>query len=261
MCWIGALKSGHELTEDQLNNAFCSNSHGSGFAYNLDGKLIISKGYMSFDEFYQAYKKVGDGVSRVIHHRFATGGAHNEENCHPFEVVKNKLCFAHNGIISSFSPTAEFSDTHLFCDKIVRPLIGNRAKLIREWYIRWLLTESVGSNKLVFLDYQGEFVIINPQQGYLEKDGAVWFSSKSHEYSSRRGSGGVRYYPARNARSIMWGDDTESVDKSTNYQVTSAINREETYPEWLMRHYLEYVRKKEEEKSNDRKTEEEAKVE
>lgn len=236
MCWLAALRPNQDFTEEQFHNAYDSNSHGSGFAYNQNGKIYIEKGFTTFKSFYEAYSKIDKTCSRLVHHRFATGGEHNETNSHPFEVVKDKLCFAHNGIISGFPSTKEHSDTYLFTEKIIKPLISNRWRLIHQWHVCWLLGESIGTNKLAFLDCQGAFIIINSQQGYFERDGEVWISGKAHEYGG--------YKRKQNKTNFhMWQDDDDGATIPVN-QSTSLVLNGETYMQWLTRHYLTYVEKK-----------------
>ena len=126
MCWIGSFPKGVDLTEQEFKNAARYNNDGSGFAYARDGKLFVEKGFMTFDEFYDAYKKIGTDVPRIVHHRMGSGGGKNAENCHPF-VVNEDICFAHNGTLSGFNSTATQSDTNLFNDAIVKPLLAGNS--------------------------------------------------------------------------------------------------------------------------------------
>ena len=144
--------------------------------FNQGNKLIIKKGYFDFESFYGEYKK--DELNQcVIHFRIKTHGVIDEVNCHPFIVTPN-LAFIHNGIVSGFG-TATHSDTYMFNEEILKPMIKRFGKKIFQDQAFKLLTEGcIGYSKLVFLDNYGHYEIYNEDRG--DWVGNVWYSNTSY---------------------------------------------------------------------------------
>lgn len=235
MCWIGSLPAGFDLTEQEFKNARRINNDGSGFAYAKDGQLFVQKGFMSFEEFYEAYKLVGIDCHRVVHHRLGWGGGKVEANCHPF-IINDGLCFAHNGMLSSHTAKDGKSDTNLFNEEVLKPLFGDDITVIQKPYIKFLIGQAIGSsNKFVFLDKNGEVNIINAGSGEWDKsNNGAWYSSLGHTYKDYSSSGTGVY-----KNGIWQGSNTHT---QTNFPTTEVKNnKNETYTEWLQRHYDEYV--------------------
>ena len=237
MCWLTTLPIGFDLTEQQFKNARRTNDDGTGFAYAKDGQLFVEKGFMDFESFYEAYTKVGIDCPRVVHHRLGWGGGRNAENCHPF-IVNDGLCFAHNGILSTHTAKGGQSDTNLFNEEVLKPLFGDDIESIQKPYIKFLISQAIGSsNKFVFLDKNGVCTIINPQSGEWDKSkNGAWYSSNAHTWEPYVHGGNSSYkngvyQPPQNNFSAKDANATSSVKN----------NKNETYTEWLQRHYDEYV--------------------
>lgn len=229
------LVPGFDLTKEEFQNGRRINNDGSGFAYAKDGELFMEKGFMSFDEFYEAYSAIGTDVPRVVHHRMGWGGGKNKDNCHPFMVNEN-LCVAHNGMLSSHTANANQSDTNIFNETILKPLFANDFEMIQKPYIKFLVSEAIGSNKLIFLDKNGVATIINPKLGDWDKsENGAWYSSMAHT---------TKPYVApacNNHHTTHYGKP--ATDYYSNGVSDSGVknNDNETYQEWLKRHYVEYV--------------------
>ena len=59
MCIIVAKdRAGRLPTQDELKNCFNRNSDGAGFMYVKNDKVIIDKGYMTFNDFIKRYNKL-----------------------------------------------------------------------------------------------------------------------------------------------------------------------------------------------------------
>ena len=54
MCIAINSPKGTTPKKESLRESFESNPHGAGFAFVDDGKIIIKKGFMSFDKFFKA---------------------------------------------------------------------------------------------------------------------------------------------------------------------------------------------------------------
>ncbi len=201
MCLILVSKKGQELKKDWLEVSFASNSHGSGFMYSKNKELIIRKGFFKFEEFHEEYLKECVGLPHVIHHRFATSGDKNKENCHPFiflngdeEENKNKyrVAFAHNGVITGFGyKIKDKSDTFSFCETIFKPITKDCE--YKKWWVeesfQWWVQNAIGrNNKLAVMDNEGDIAIFNESSGHWigPKEDGIWASNDQYKFPKTR---------------------------------------------------------------------------
>src|SRR5690348_4415363 len=113
-CAILSLPNSN-ISKEHLENAFSNNDDGAGFAYIKDGKVVIEKGFFTFESFWNAYTlaELNDKIS-LIHFRIGTSGGQDQLNCHPWEV-NEEVVMMHNGVLGEFSiKDSELSDTGLF---------------------------------------------------------------------------------------------------------------------------------------------------
>jgi hypothetical protein len=197
MC-IAILNPGKakDLSRRQIRNSFHNNPDGFGMAWAYNGALYtyhsVFNGYRDGLRVYRAIRKKlnedGSKVSVLVHMRLATHGKINEANCHPFLIRDGQTAVVHNGIISgtrNFSDDEDEkdkkSDTWLFCEYVLD-------KLPERWYqhqgLLELVSDYLSGNKLILLESDGCWVIINPRQGDWEKDGN-WYSNGSHKWRTR----------------------------------------------------------------------------
>lgn len=177
MCIIACSPEGKTIPKENLEQCFRSNSDGAGYMYSENGKLIVKKGFFTFDEFYDSYlpheqKKI------VLHFRIKTHGERNEENCHPF-LVDESLAFVHNGVIKIEEDHKQYSDTWHFNEKIVKPMYRDNRGFLKRIYNQELIKSFIGYSKLVFMDGKGRSMIINPDKG--EWHDGVWYSNGSYK--------------------------------------------------------------------------------
>jgi len=194
MCIIIAKPQHKQLTEETLKNCFDNNSDGAGFAYAKDSKLYIKKGFFTLEEFLEAYNDYQE-LPCLLHFRIATHGNIDKERCHPFRL-DDELCVAHNGVLRAFTPNKKSpdSDTLVFLDAIVKPLIERDRDLLHVPAFQRLLEETIGYNKLAFLNNYGKFTIINKSAGKEEDD--VWFSNTTYKFKKHK-----KYYFPKNTNS------------------------------------------------------------
>lgn len=191
MCIALALKPGAKPTKAILKECFLNNPDGVGFSYSdpIANKVEIFKGYMTFRHFYKDWQAIDHNTSRVIHFRVATSGGVTQEGCHPFRI-SNQLCLIHNGILTSrltddhrkllndYQKKSELSDTALFVRDLIQPLLSENPELLFTDSFSWMLQEAIGSfNKLIFLNSEGDFKIINEHKGEWVDD--IWYSNDS----------------------------------------------------------------------------------
>lgn len=164
------------MPEDFIRNAHANNDHGCGFAYAKDGKLFIEKGaYWKADEMVKRLALLTD-YPTIIHFRLATHGGTNHLNTHPFAVGVQRWACAHNGVISGIKMIPGESDTRAFIRQCVVPNIEH----IKNAEFKQEAETFLGKgNKFVFLNTDGEHVILNEEQGEW-KDG-IWYSNDSYE--------------------------------------------------------------------------------
>jgi hypothetical protein len=184
MCLIAVREQGTEsFPVDKLKNAQQRNSDGWGIMY-ADGKEVRTiKRVAGWDAFEREFERVEKlALPTALHFRFATQGAKTNANCHPFKVLdRNKhglsLWLMHNGTLRCDSDKDDSrSDTAIFVDTVLRPVLIKSPGLIREPAFKHVLAETIGfGNKLVFLEGTGDIHIINRKAG--DEQGGIWFSN------------------------------------------------------------------------------------
>ncbi len=181
MCLAIFKPRGVCISKKYLRNGFESNDHGAGFAVaTKEGELKIFKGYMTWKDFYTAYKPFA-GATALIHFRLATHGDMSHDNCHPFDLCNGTLAMVHNGIISMMSDDRTKSDTRLFCETVLEPLL--KRVPINEPALKLLVEAAIGSgNKVALLHASGAHVIFN--EGAGEWCNGAWFSNTGYKYRS-----------------------------------------------------------------------------
>ena len=177
MCIAVYKKKGVTIPIKTLKECYTRNPDGAGFMYVDNGKLEVTKGYFTFDEFWQAYKK-HQTKQAVLHFRIKTHGPIDAENCHPF-VINDKFAFVHNGVISGFG-NDKFSDTLEFNSSIIKPMVAKWGiEAMFEEPVKELIEARIGYSKLIFLDNEGNYDIFNEDKGTWDNN--VWFSNTSYK--------------------------------------------------------------------------------
>ena len=179
MCVIASKPANIEIPRETLQRCFDANPDGAGFVAAASDGLHMSKGFFTFDAFWEAYERFSI-CPAVIHFRIRTHGNKDAEMCHPFKVTDN-LWVAHNGVINIDTKSDNTkSDTWHFVDKVLIPELGEGAEShLDNPSFQYLLSCSIGSSKLAFLHKDGSRVIINADKG--EFDGKVWYSNQSYK--------------------------------------------------------------------------------
>ena len=134
-------------SKDFLQKAWDHNPDGAGYMYIEKNRVVIRKGFMTFDSFWEKAKDLPEDSAIVYHFRIATHGARDYKGTHPFPItadekmlqhpwVRADIGIAHNGIISLCSNYSEeanpnnLSDTQLY----IRDYLSRINKLNRKWY-------------------------------------------------------------------------------------------------------------------------------
>lgn len=186
MCIIAVKPQGLPMfPEEIIKNMANKNKDGGGYMYydhNLK-KVVINKGFMSFEELMEDLKsKDFTDTNLVLHLRIGTSGLRDKLNCHPYPVYDDNrlicstnLAVAHNGVFSNYHPgwNAKINDTQLFIQKVLRNLdpdfLQDEDKLL-------LLKELIGTNKLCFLDSNNKVTML----GDFIEDNGYFYSNRSY---------------------------------------------------------------------------------
>lgn len=176
MC-IAILNKQGKLASEQLENSWKNNNEGAGLLWVHRGELKVFKTY-DYKEFCDAYYDLRENSeigNIVLHFRIATSGYQNPINLHPF-LVNDNLGFVHNGIISGLG-NKDYSDTYEF-NEMLKKLPSD---FLQNDSIVHFITEYISSSKLIFLDSQDNYSIVNEKFGDWDESGDNWYSNDSHK--------------------------------------------------------------------------------
>lgn len=165
------------LTYERFSNALTNNPHAVGIVYR-DADGINIERFVKPENFKEEiWNIIKDKEEYAIHFRYATHGILNLTNTHPFVVTKG-LCMMHNGVMSEFGDlNKDWSDTKNFVEYFLKPYVEEEGiGVIKEESFKKDLEKVIGSgNKLLFIDSDFNFTIVNEQAGTW-KDGC-WLSN------------------------------------------------------------------------------------
>ena len=203
MCIIAVSRKGaKQPTLQQLAIMFAHNPHGAGYMTARDGKVIIHKGFLVWEDFQKAIEQEhftkADPV--VYHFRISTQAGVNPAMTHPFPLTSNPemtekldvscpVGLAHNGIIRLTSDSTEkrYSDTSIFITRYMSKLIRNKAD-VRNQAIHQMI-DTLTESKWAIMDGTGLIVTIGR---YIPDDG-ILFSNSSYQYYYYQDLGGKSY--------------------------------------------------------------------
>ncbi len=175
------LKGTKLISKGIFKIGYEQNPHGAGYMFVENGKVVVKKPFWGWQEIYESYvndfKRCGNNSHFAIHFRLATEGSIGMANCHPHEIKPSKLALIHNGVLyieyePPYDPLEDKSDSAQFADYLSHfPdnfLTTDCKKELEELIGNW--------NKIVIMDSDNNFVILNEENGYW-KDGA-WYSGR-----------------------------------------------------------------------------------
>ena len=191
MCMLCVIEPGKVPTRDELENTALNNPDGFGYAIHVGDAIINNRGMnadVMISEFLAVRKTFNDGYA-IWHARYATHGARELDNCHPFKVGKDERTYlAHNGILDVMIPKGDHrSDTRVFAESIL-PAMGGSKVLDDPYVFDMLETFTVGSKVAVLTCNpvnNSPVYILNERLG--KWDDCVWWSNDTHkllDYSS-----------------------------------------------------------------------------
>lgn len=211
MCLLISQPQDVTLEEDALRDFYDHNKDGFGAVY-LDGdKVEVLKVLGDVDHVVDMYNKHLAGKKAVIHFRMKTHGDIDENNVHPYVVIKDKLWMSHNGVLRCSNPADNsMSDTWHIIKYFLNPILRQRPEFLNDNHWQTMLGSMIGdSNKFAFMDSDGEVTIINKSAG-VEHFGC-WLSNTYAWTPSKFG-----YYSKYSSPSVIYSHG--SYAKPTNPQ-------------------------------------------
>ena len=194
MCVILVKERGIELpTKGVLESCWKRNPDGAGFMFNNSNKVVIMKGFMTFEEFYLRLQTANEFYhlkekGLVIHFRIATSGLKDKGNCHPYPIsndnldlrksfITTELGIAHNGIIRSYNGKNNIlNDTQLFIKNDLFELNSLDKKFYKNVIFQSMIERLIDGSRLVFLNKKGEIIKL----GNWFHNGNYYFSNLNH---------------------------------------------------------------------------------
>ncbi len=193
MCII-AVKPKNKKIQDKkiLERCFTINRDGAGYMYvNKEKKVVIKKGFMTFNAFYKAlmkdYKDNNlEKQNLIMHFRIGTSGKNKLGCTHPFPITDNmndleltecktNIGICHNGIVQGFnSYTNQYSDTQLYIATVITPIIRLNLQAYKFRDIQELILKTTNS-KWAILNKFDEYYLIGD---FIEDDG-YFYSNES----------------------------------------------------------------------------------
>ena len=201
MCIAIAKMRGVDVPDEHtLKNCWDNNDDGAGFAFNLNGRVLIKKGYMRWDDFIKAFRSYNEKYNfkergLLIHFRIATHGARDATMTHPFPVVSDEgalkkidytssFAAVHNGIITLTSYVANkskvLSDTAIFIRDYLTPLSTNENWLHNPSNME--LVHNLIESKMAILDGSGW---ISKTDGFIEDNGVYYSNTTYKDFTTR----------------------------------------------------------------------------
>ena len=185
--------------EKYLKNCFDNNPDGAGFMYLHHNKVVIDKGYMTYNSFLKRYNKLCKKYNNfkdlplIMHFRIGTAGANSKENTHPYPItddkrelhqtyIKTSLGVTHNGIIQEYNPNKhqkDINDTQNFIINYLYPLYKNWSTFYKNEKILNGI-EDITNSKFAFLDNYGKIKLVGKFE--TDEDG-VKYSNSNYEDS------------------------------------------------------------------------------
>lgn len=237
MCIAIGKPIGQKIPSDEiLTNCFINNPDGAGFAFNLNGEVIIRKGYMKLDSFLKAihdcdkkYNLKDKGV--LIHTRITTHGGTNPSMTHPFPICSDEgalkkieyrspYAVVHNGIIPLTSYEASrktgMSDTAIFVSKYLTKIAANKNWFNVKENIE-LIADLIES-KMAILNGSGKIIMT---AGFIEDNG-IFYSNTS--YSDNYYSHKIKTYPFEDNFDDFPKDKKTKKDKSKGKNVKKVLD-------------------------------------
>lgn len=179
MCVIIYRPAGVTISKEILAAAAGQNKDGVGLMWATPNGIQIRRS-INVKRVYEFLQDVPDGTDLAVHFRYATHGTVSKDNCHPYRICANNYMM-HNGVLSLNDPKNKMSDTAIYAQKILRPVMAENPELFYSTAFRTLVELSAGySNKFLFMNGEGDVWICNEKAGKWRE--GVWLSTDPLAY-------------------------------------------------------------------------------
>jgi hypothetical protein len=161
------------LSRDTIARCCDNNPHGFGMMWVNDGKVLTAR-YMPSqrkDFIKRALMLQAADLPLVLHFRWATHGAVEKANTHPFIIEKGKSAMCHNGILS-IPCVKGWSDTRTFCNEILQRLPAGWES---DPALYWLVDQATMGSKVAIMYADGAVTILHKNAGITEQ--GIWYSN------------------------------------------------------------------------------------
>jgi predicted glutamine amidotransferase len=172
-----------------MANFYLGNDDGTGSVYVKDGKFIVNKWNISFEEVLKKKLPLFDHMPyngwTLAHVRAASHGKNTINNTHPF--IKGDTAMVHNGIFQEYEPVkAALSATHTFKGQTDSEV----AHALYQVAGKQKFTQAIESGVFMFLNRQGRVNVICKSGGDLvfqkTKQGVVMASELPDSYRRKQ---------------------------------------------------------------------------
>lgn len=198
MCLILLKPSKKTFPRKEIETNMARNSDGYGFMFVEDGRVHIKKMLKpTYEDVKQAFRQL-EKQDSLHHWRLRTHGDISPDNVHPYQILnKDKhgidLYLMHNGVISCVDRDVKKSDTALFCENWLKPVLVSSPDLIKNEAFQKFVAKAIGDNsKLALMNSLGDIIIVNEHKGSWRH--GCWVSNTY----SILGSTSTPSYPAHN---------------------------------------------------------------
>lgn len=187
MCVMCKLEAGAEFDPQFIWVYAKENPHGFGFMWPEKGRVKTYNSMADADKAKEYFQKFLDAkVDFAFHCRLASVGAKNLQNTHPVKILSiddgdpKDVYMMHNGTFSGVGGEKDMSDTYNLATYYLAPLFKKYPDIYLNEDFTDLLDTLIVSSKLILLDSDSNWVIINECLGqfYGEED-KVWISNKN----------------------------------------------------------------------------------
>lgn len=209
MCLLCYISPGAPVNWEGLENACDNNPDGFGWSIHHGDRIQMGR-HMDATDALNSFAKAraaAPNTHAMFHARWATHGAEDLTNVHPFvvdtgeEYREGRTVLAHNGILPVSIPKGDTrSDTRFFAEEMVK-LRANRlwdrsdkVSKLEKW---------MGGSKFVIFttepQYSRDFYIVNEHLGHWDE--GTWWSNDSYEFSWKN-------WRSRYNDKVGWGNIT-----------------------------------------------------
>lgn len=192
MCIIAVSRRGvRQPSLEELRNMYNRNPDGAGYMYARNGRVVLHKGFMTWEDFSRAVNAEHFGLDDAVvyHFRISTQAGICPEMTHPFPLTRSleltekldvvcNIGLAHNGIIRMTSDYKEtrFSDTAIFIARYMTKLIRKREDITDSAVIEMI--ENLTNSKWAIMDgVTGDIVTA----GHFISENGLLFSNSTYK--------------------------------------------------------------------------------